>query len=82
MRILFFPLLAYNFFIHPKVMVRWSNVVESGIITSDSLQGKYVNAFFLLCLQVFLLSSPDIIACLIGISSDPREKEGTRDLER
>jgi hypothetical protein len=82
MRILFFPLLAYNEFIHPKVMVRWSNVVEYGIITSDSLQGKYVNAFFLLCLQVFLLSSPDIIACLIGISSDPREKEGTRDLER
>ena len=55
-----------------KVMVRWSNVVESGIIMSDSLQGKYVNAYFLLCLQVFLLSSPDIIACLIGISSDPR----------
>ncbi len=45
-------------------MVRWSKVVDSGIIMGDSLQGKDENAFFLLCLQVLLLSSPAITAPL------------------
>ncbi len=50
--------------LHEGVMVRWSKVVDSGIIMGDSLQGKDENAFFLLCLQVLLLSSPAITAPL------------------
>ena len=46
---------------HEQGMVRWSNVVEFGIIMTDSLQGMKDTLFSYYACKLFLLSSPAVI---------------------